>query len=157
MNTSDHREPGIIGLLGMPPKVPPSSSFPAYNISQTVHSEVSTPLRSDVPLALADGVDRSRLASSRGSPTDGHVHSELRAHAKAVGDALGRKAASGTYGVELLQPSQFGAMDDENERNEMIPRPYWSIITDGIHCHPQAVNFAYKAHPDGCVLVTDGE
>jgi hypothetical protein len=62
-------------------------------------------------------------------------------------------------------PPQFGATrgdaDDEDDQDDeddapAVSRPYWSIITDGIHCHPQAVNFAYKAHPEGCVLVTDG-
>lgn len=37
-----------------------------------------------------------------------------------------------------------------------VKRPSYSIIADGIHVHPQAVAFAYNAHPDGCILVSDG-
>lgn len=34
-------------------------------------------------------------------------------------------------------------------------RPYYGIIVDGIHCHPNSVRLAYSAHPEGCILVTD--
>ncbi|KAK9704233.1 N-acetyl-glucosamine-6-phosphate deacetylase [Basidiobolus ranarum] len=33
--------------------------------------------------------------------------------------------------------------------------PYFGIICDGIHCHPNSVKIAHTAHPDGVVLVTD--
>ena len=32
---------------------------------------------------------------------------------------------------------------------------YFSIIVDGIHCHPSAIALAFNAHPDGFILVTD--
>lgn len=35
-------------------------------------------------------------------------------------------------------------------------RPYYGIITDGIHLHPNTVRLAYSAHPSGCIVVTDG-
>jgi len=34
-------------------------------------------------------------------------------------------------------------------------KPYYSIIADGIHVHPTAVNMAYSLHPKGTILVTD--
>ena len=34
-------------------------------------------------------------------------------------------------------------------------RPYFSIISDGIHCSPSAVKMAWNAHPTGTILVTD--
>ncbi|KXN87488.1 Putative N-acetylglucosamine-6-phosphate deacetylase [Leucoagaricus sp. SymC.cos] len=34
-------------------------------------------------------------------------------------------------------------------------RPYFGIIVDGIHCHPNSVRLAYSAHADGCILITD--
>ncbi|KAI8099085.1 uncharacterized protein BX664DRAFT_377192 [Halteromyces radiatus] len=35
------------------------------------------------------------------------------------------------------------------------PRPFYGIICDGIHVHPNSVRIAYYSHPRGCVLVTD--
>lgn len=32
---------------------------------------------------------------------------------------------------------------------------FYSVIVDGVHCHPASVRIAYMAHPAGCVLVTD--
>ncbi|KAJ7502987.1 carbohydrate esterase family 9 protein [Mycena galericulata] len=34
-------------------------------------------------------------------------------------------------------------------------RPYYGLIVDGIHSHPNSVRLAYSAFPDGCILITD--
>ncbi|KAJ7594920.1 hypothetical protein C8J56DRAFT_927969 [Mycena floridula] len=34
-------------------------------------------------------------------------------------------------------------------------RPFYEIIVDGIHCHPNSIGLAYSAFPDGCILITD--
>ncbi|CAG8473306.1 21216_t:CDS:2 [Dentiscutata erythropus] len=36
-----------------------------------------------------------------------------------------------------------------------IPRPYYGIICDSIHVHPNSIKMAYDSHPAGAVLVTD--
>ncbi|TIC15416.1 Metallo-dependent hydrolase [Wallemia mellicola] len=36
-----------------------------------------------------------------------------------------------------------------------VQRPFYGLIVDGVHVHPNAVRLAYDAHPDGCILVTD--
>ena len=38
---------------------------------------------------------------------------------------------------------------------ESLPRPYFGIIADGIHLHPNTVTIAFNAHPEGFILVTD--
>jgi len=34
-------------------------------------------------------------------------------------------------------------------------RPYFGLITDGVHVAPNMCAIAYKAHPEGCIVVTD--
>ncbi|GKT46539.1 N-acetylglucosamine-6-phosphate deacetylase [Colletotrichum spaethianum] len=38
---------------------------------------------------------------------------------------------------------------------ESLNRPYFGIISDGIHLHPTTIKIAFNAHPDGFILVTD--
>ncbi|ORX49884.1 Metallo-dependent hydrolase [Hesseltinella vesiculosa] len=40
-------------------------------------------------------------------------------------------------------------------RNKPDPRPFYGIICDGVHVHPNSVRIAYYSHPNGAVLVTD--
>ncbi|CAK5270224.1 unnamed protein product [Mycena citricolor] len=34
-------------------------------------------------------------------------------------------------------------------------RPFYDMIVDGIHSHPNSVRLAYTAYPAGCILITD--
>ncbi|KAG0300630.1 hypothetical protein BGZ98_009031 [Dissophora globulifera] len=36
-----------------------------------------------------------------------------------------------------------------------LPRPYYGLICDGVHVHPNSVKIAYDSHPEGVILVTD--
>ncbi|RIA96959.1 Carbohydrate Esterase Family 9 protein [Glomus cerebriforme] len=36
-----------------------------------------------------------------------------------------------------------------------IARPFYGIICDGIHVHPNSVKIAYDSHPKGAILITD--
>ncbi|KAI8871042.1 Metallo-dependent hydrolase [Ramicandelaber brevisporus] len=58
----------------------------------------------------------------------------------------------------------FNAMRPFNHRNPGIigllgsasrPRPYYGIICDGIHVHPNSIKIAYYAHPKGAIIITD--
>ena len=48
-------------------------------------------------------------------------------------------------------PGIFGVLG----KSEQKERPYFGIISDGIHLHPTTVKIAWNAHPDGFILVTD--
>ncbi|KAK3715813.1 N-acetyl-glucosamine-6-phosphate deacetylase [Vermiconidia calcicola] len=48
-------------------------------------------------------------------------------------------------------PGIFGVLG----QSEIKERPYFGIISDGIHLHPTTVKIAWNAHPDGFILVTD--
>lgn len=48
-------------------------------------------------------------------------------------------------------PGIFGVLG----KAEVKERPYFGIISDGIHLHPTTVKIAWNAHPDGFILVTD--
>ncbi|UPK91139.1 hypothetical protein LCI18_002074 [Fusarium solani-melongenae] len=48
-------------------------------------------------------------------------------------------------------PGVFGVLG----KAESLPRPFFGIISDGIHLHPTTIKIAYNAHPDGFILVTD--
>ena len=48
-------------------------------------------------------------------------------------------------------PGVFGVLG----KAEGKERPYFGIISDGIHLHPTTVKIAWNAHPDGFILVTD--
>ncbi|KAH9036114.1 Metallo-dependent hydrolase [Lactarius pseudohatsudake] len=34
-------------------------------------------------------------------------------------------------------------------------RPFYDLIVDGIHSHPNSVKLAYNVYPEGCILITD--
>ncbi len=48
-------------------------------------------------------------------------------------------------------PGIFGVLGEA----ESLPRPYFGVISDGIHLHPTTVKIAFSAHQDGFILVTD--
>ncbi|KAL3810704.1 hypothetical protein ACHAXA_009986 [Cyclostephanos tholiformis] len=53
-------------------------------------------------------------------------------------------------------PGLVGLLSSPCELGRMgLARPYYGIIVDGVHVHECAVRMAYRAHPSGCVLVTD--
>ncbi|CAO3697847.1 unnamed protein product [Rhizopus stolonifer] len=41
------------------------------------------------------------------------------------------------------------------DRQKPEPRPFYGLICDGVHVHPNSIRIAYYSHPTGAVLVTD--
>lgn len=82
-------------------------------------------------------------------------------HSEATYEDASAAVAAGATMITHL----FNAMKPLHHRNpgifgvlgttESLPRPYFGIISDGIHLHPNTIKIAYNAHPDGFILVTD--
>ncbi|KAH8808565.1 N-acetylglucosamine-6-phosphate deacetylase [Xylogone sp. PMI_703] len=82
-------------------------------------------------------------------------------HTEATYEQASAAVAAGAKMITHL----FNAMRPLHHRNpgvfgvlgiaESLPRPYFGVISDGIHLHPTTVKIAYNAHPDGFILVTD--
>ncbi|CAL1711978.1 unnamed protein product [Somion occarium] len=129
-----HRDPSIIGLLGasphlasnLSPKSPASPTSASFTIPRTPSSN-----------ALAN-----RIKGALGE---------------------GPKATSEAFD-ELTTPPQtpvLAGVDSDlqlkkGEKAEMpFERPFYELIVDGIHSHPNSVRLAYSAFPEGCILITD--
>lgn len=50
-------------------------------------------------------------------------------------------------------PGIFGVLG--TAETEAAKRPFFGIISDGIHLHPSPIKLAFNMHPEGCILVTD--
>lgn len=82
-------------------------------------------------------------------------------HSEATYEEASAAVAQGATMITHL----FNAMRPLHHRNpgifgvlgiaESLPRPYFGVISDGIHLHPTTVKIAYNSHPDGFILVTD--
>lgn len=82
-------------------------------------------------------------------------------HSEATYEEASAAVAQGASMITHL----FNAMRPLHHRNpgifgvlgiaESLPRPYFGIISDGIHLHPTTIKIAFNAHPDGFILVTD--
>ncbi|TQS33050.1 hypothetical protein Golomagni_06619 [Golovinomyces magnicellulatus] len=72
-------------------------------------------------------------------------------------EAVGQGATMITHLFNAMRPLHhrnpgiFGVLGEA----ESLTRPYFGIISDGIHLHPTTIKIAFNAHPDGFILVTD--
>ncbi|KAG5929056.1 hypothetical protein E4U42_007281 [Claviceps africana] len=72
-------------------------------------------------------------------------------------EAVGQGASMITHLFNAMRPLHhrnpgiFGVLG----KAENLTRPYFGVISDGIHLHPTTVKIAFNAHPDGFILVTD--
>lgn len=75
--------------------------------------------------------------------------------APAPGAAL-PAARGGTPTADTMTAVQAAASAAAHHASSLShDRPYYSIIVDGVHCHPYAVTVAYETHPRGLICVTD--
>jgi N-acetylglucosamine-6-phosphate deacetylase len=137
----DHREPGILGLLGMNQATSSGPGRLSLHTSQMVRSVAASPRR-------CDPSDEPPFTRSRsGSSSD-------EALSSSPSSAMSQQRRTRST-LMNLETDQFGAQTVTRRSDSR--KPYWSIIADGVHVHPMAVNLAYQSHSEGCVLITDGE
>jgi len=144
-----HRDPSIIGLLGASP-----------------HLYSPTAITTHLPCNLQDSL--SFLESS--SPVNGSQGSSPKGLQSPV-------SPSDAFFEFPTSPSRKGTLSSGNITPLNLPnkkksrpslhlekgqiadmafeRPYYGLIVDGIHCHPNSVRLAYSSHPEGCILITD--
>ncbi|CZR53225.1 related to N-acetylglucosamine-6-phosphate deacetylase [Phialocephala subalpina] len=85
-----------------------------------------------------------------------------------VSVSMGHSAANFGQGVEGIKAGAnlithtFNAMNPLHHREPGLPGllsspspPYFSLIADSIHLHPNIVSLAYRSSPTHCILITD--
>ncbi|PPQ63032.1 hypothetical protein CVT24_005978 [Panaeolus cyanescens] len=140
-----HRDPSIIGLLGASPHL----SSP----SQTT-SVLPCNMNDRIPL-LELSKETQTTEPEQVEPISPGSSSE----AFEADLALPRRKQtilSGAPNKPQRKTSRPTLHLDKGQVADMpFERPYYGLIVDGIHCHPNSVRLAYSAFPEGCILVTD--
>lgn len=106
------------------------------------------------------------------APEVGNVHAAIPETKKrgivfSVGhsEATYEQARAATEAGAEMVTHMFNAMRPLHHRNpgifgllgqaEGLKRPFFGVISDGIHLHPTSVKIAFNAYPEGFILVTD--
>jgi len=130
-----HRDPSIIGLLGASPHL--SSYF----------SPISSPI-ADTPKSSS----RRSLSKSILSGIFTAIGKEGKNSPKAASEAFDDSDSPPLTPRSLLAQAAIKARTSV----ATLDRPFYELIVDGIHSHPNSVRLAYNSHPEGCILITDG-
>lgn len=130
-----HRDPGIIGLLG---------ATPASLISSS--ETKSKPNEEGL-------ISPSGTMSPTGTSFAGAIESVEAGGAEAL-DENDTPPHTPIFRSSPVQLSQSELSKLDVTQSDM-KRPFYGMIVDGVHSHPNSVRLAYTAHKDGCILVTD--
>ncbi|CAE6521196.1 unnamed protein product [Rhizoctonia solani] len=144
-----HRDPSIIGLLGSSKAGKedvigvPRPSHATYAPGKAGPSESASTLGGK---SLLKKISTVNLVSPTKNDPKHDVAEALQELITPPQTPLGRSPVVGpTSSVPVTVP----------QTTESLERPFYGMIVDGIHSHPNSVKLAYTAHPEGCVLVTD--
>ncbi|PPQ83195.1 hypothetical protein CVT25_004253 [Psilocybe cyanescens] len=140
-----HRDPSIIGLLGASPYLSPPNP-PTLQLTETLPtSELPGTRVVDSPVEQGEFPSQ---ASPKSFQDSGIVSPERK-----------NTVLNGVYlpfNHPTKKQSRYSLHHEKGQIADMaFERPYYGLILDGIHCHPNAVRLAYSSHPEGCILVTD--
>ncbi|KAJ3784877.1 carbohydrate esterase family 9 protein [Lentinula aff. detonsa] len=132
-----HRDPSIIGLLGASPHLyspfSPITSKALY--SGGVMSPIAlTPMRFDSKTNMKSPVGSEALDEVETPPQT----PMFKAHS--------------SQGTSLKKTQSLAGFSLDSSE---FTRPFYEMIVDGIHSHPNSVRLAYSAYPEGCILITD--
>lgn len=132
-----HRDPSIIGLLGASPYL-------------------SSPISRQLPSYSRSGVSGPALnkAISDLKPTH-HMPHKSEAFDDLVTPPLTPVFLSGAGSPPQTASRGELHLDKGQVADLSFERPFYEMIVDGIHSHPNSVRLAYSSHPDGCILITD--
>ncbi|KAF9268588.1 Metallo-dependent hydrolase [Marasmius fiardii PR-910] len=144
-----HRDPSIIGLLGLSPHL--ASPF--------------TPIATNTLFGTGPGSPKSlsRSSSRGGARLKGPKSSTVFVASEAFDDletppqspvfvSTKNNKQSGSGRTDSIPPL---TLDPTRETRNDFERPFYEMIVDGVHSHPNSVRLAYSAFPDGCILITD--
>jgi N-acetylglucosamine-6-phosphate deacetylase len=121
-----HRDPAIIGLLGGSPSLANGFITDALLATEVPMSPISDSGSGNVPPIAGEALVEQR------TPPQSPIKRTSSGGSK-------RKPT-------VLLPAKAG---------EVLSRPFYELIVDGVHSHPNSVRLAYSAFPEGCILITD--
>ncbi|PFH52140.1 carbohydrate esterase family 9 protein [Amanita thiersii Skay4041] len=129
-----HRDPSIIGLLGASPYL--------YSSFSPIQSSTTTPQRGHSRVgSIAKTTGGSEAIDENVTPPQ----TPLSRRGGVMAPAL-----SGT-----VTPVGVNSEGDQLARTMDFERPFYDLIVDGIHCHPNSIRLAYSSFPERCILITD--
>ncbi|THV07490.1 Metallo-dependent hydrolase [Dendrothele bispora CBS 962.96] len=139
-----HRDPSIIGLLGASPHL--ASPFTPITVKPLFTSGMSSPPSPRSPISRTNSKYAvSKVSTGVGSEAfdDHDTPPQTPLLAATRNSKLGKSASISQ--IRLDQP----------EVPAEFTRPFYEMIVDGVHSHPNSVRLAYSAYPEGCILITD--
>lgn len=140
---------GIIGLIGSPTYIP-------YSLSKSVRKLLPDPISKLISRPASPKNLSASLASLKtSSPPSSVIVNDT--HESSLSFAQSSESDE-EEDEEIVE--EIVVVGDQVMGSQVGPkfqRPFWGVIVDGIHVHPNAVRLAYQSFPEGCVLVTDCE
>ncbi|KAG6828255.1 hypothetical protein H0H92_008643 [Tricholoma furcatifolium] len=145
-----HRDPSIIGLLGASPHLSsPLSPLPPVPPRR---SPTGSPNGAPAPI-YTDILHSSEAFDSTVTPPLSPFN-----YASPTSPTNTVQSLSGVITPLNIKVARSELHLDKGRVADMaFVRPFYGLIVDGIHSHPNSVRLAYSAHPDGCVLITDAQ
>ncbi|OCB85878.1 Metallo-dependent hydrolase [Sanghuangporus baumii] len=144
-----HRDPGIIGLLGASP-----ASLVASSGLKKKHNKSQPSSEDAVAVASPTGTATPNAAGTSFAGA-GAVESVEAGGAEALdeNDTPPHTPIFRSSPEQLVVQNVDLKLDDVQKID--AKRPFYGMIVDGVHSHPNSVRLAYTAHKEGCILVTD--